>query len=242
MSSGQKLRGLVGQPMSGRKTYRDTVPNVLSLTDVTAGSALVTASTPCWALIYLQGAGASGSADVGACGGGGGGAALSKKVRLAARQSLAYAVGAPGLGVAATSDGNDGSDSTVILPNGQVLRAGGGKRGITGVGGVGGVATGGDINRPGGPGGNAGGADPGLSGGTGGGSGGLGNSGGGGGGGAGFSDLGAGFLGGAGSAGVNGGTSAAGGAAGGSGGGGGNGNSGAGGAGRVIVWLVRVSA
>lgn len=165
--------GFVGQGMSGRKRLRGKLLSYRAIT--TAGSGTITApalySTNCE--VWLTGAGAGDNVTQG----GGGGASLYKRMRCSPGQTMAYTVGA------AASSGGDGGDTTLTMPTGIVLTAGGGK-----FAGTGGIATNGDVNRSGGAGG-AGGVNG--SAGTGGGAGGVfagGN--GGGGGAAGFSELG----------------------------------------------------
>jgi hypothetical protein len=225
-----------------RKDVSGAVLEVVGVVDASSGTGSITAAKTCTALIYLGGAGGSGADDTTNAAGGGGGAAVFKRMRLAKGQTLSYSVGAAGAAVNASS-GHDGGDTTVTLPNGLTLTAGGGKAGPTGVvnGGAGGIATGGDINRNGGAGGSGSGGS-GASGGIGGGAGGAGGSGsnrGGGGGGAGFSDV-ASFFNGAGG-GQGGGGGGVGGGSYGGGGGSINLTSGAGAAGRVVIWLVRVT-
>ena len=144
-------RGLVGripQSMSARKSGARL--QVLSDSGLLAASAsgTITATETCQALIYLRGAGGAG-VNGAAAPGGGGGAALFKRINLRKGDVLAYSIGA---GVLSGS----GQDTTVTLPGGRVLTAGGGKIGSGTVGGVGGIATGGDINRNGGAGGDDG--------------------------------------------------------------------------------------
>jgi hypothetical protein len=231
---GQKLRGLVGQGMDGRKFYRDALFDLVGIVDVTSGSGSIIAPRSCVALIYAFGPGASGS---GQNGGGGGGSALFKRLRLIQGQTINYTVGTPGAQNAGS--GFDATDTTIAPPFGVVLTAGGGKTNIGAAGGLAGAASGGDINRSGGAGGAATLAGlPGTGGGVGGAGGGV-SAGGGGGGGAGFSDIGPGLSGGAGSAGNLGATAAGGAYGGGSGGSQSGGTSGAGGPGRVAIWLLR---
>lgn len=241
MVSTSKLRGLVAQNVGGRKSMVGALLQLLGVTLVSASGAtgVITAPRNCIALIYLKGPGGSGGANGSGATGAGGGAALFKLVRMTATQALNYALGVVGAGVVATSDGNDATDSTVTLPNGQVLTAGGGKKGLqlfTAPGGKGGVATGGDINRNGADGGTGNGGVNGQSAAPGGGAGGAGSGGGnlgGGGAQAGFGDI-ATLL-----AGGNGGQ--AGGGSPGEGGGSGahSGNSADGGAPKLFVLLIR---
>ncbi len=76
---GQKFRGLVGQGMDGRKSYRDASVRLLKTADPALGNASVTATAHCTALVYAWGGGGSGADEAGgsifAGGGGGGGAA-----------------------------------------------------------------------------------------------------------------------------------------------------------------------
>jgi hypothetical protein len=239
MATGQKLRGLVGQGMNGRRNRAMQLAAVPVV--ATSGSGVVTARRACVALIFAWAPGGSGGSDGS---GAGGGAALFKRVYLPRGAALSYSIGAPGAGVSSSSNGNDGGDTTVTLPSGQVLTAGGGKAGTVAdpaAGGLGGVATGGDINRRGGDGGRYQSGSLGLSGspgqGAGAGAGGAANSNrGGGGGGAGLADLLSDLIGGGGSD-ASGVSSAAGSAPGG-GSGGGQSASGNGGAGKVIIVLI----
>lgn len=232
----QKLRGLVGQEMGGRRGRLDLI---LSVTEASSGTGLVTAPRECLAYIYLiggGGAGASGNAG-GTPAGGAGGAALYKRARLAAGQAISYSVGAGGAAVI-DGVGNPGGDTTAILPDSRHLRAGGGPGGGYSANPLGGKAIGGDINRDGGGGG--------LAAGVGGGSAGLAGSGSstGGGGSAGFGEIASRMLGGNGSNSSYGSGSSSAAGAPGSGSGGANGgpsSSGAGGAGRVLIVLVRTS-
>lgn len=182
------LRGFVGQGMDARKTAGR--PTLLAIKDTTSSTDSYTATTGCIALIYAWGAGGSGSLDGSQASGGGGGAAGYKRLRMTAGQVLSWSVGA---GAAApTTVGIDGGDTTVTLPGGLVLTAGGGKGGADGAvaGGAGGVASGSwDVARNGGAGGPGGGSATAGGSPTGGGTGGAasGNYGGGGGS-AGFTD------------------------------------------------------
>lgn len=154
------------------------------------GSGTITVPADSVALIYLWGAGGTGrAADTGTCVGGGGGAALKRRVSVRAGQTMAYTVGAGPAGSLGgiARDGVDGGDTTLVLPSGEVLVAGGGKAGTSNAAsGQGGVAVGGDVNRKGGKGGaNAAGEST-----VEGGAGGTGDSSGGGGGGsAGFAEV-----------------------------------------------------
>lgn len=219
MAAGHALRGLVGQGMDGKKRQTGGQIELVGFADASAASGMIVAPKSCVALIYAWGPGGSGCAGTGSPGGGGGGGAVYKRVRLSARQSITYACGVRGVPV--TDDGNvqpgnDTTDTTVTLPSGAVVTAGGGKKGNGGAPGVGGVASGGDLNRSGANGFGSGGTA------------------------AGFADLVPGLAGGAG--GALGGNGSAGSAAGGGGGAGSGGMgsiSGAGANGRVLIMLVR---
>lgn len=158
--TGRSVRGLVAQSMNGSRGLVTPKFGALPV-NATSGSGSITVRRPCYALIVARGPGGSGGGGSGptVCSGGGGGAALYKRVFLRAGQTISYTVGTPGAEPTFSSvPGNDGTDSTVTLPDGTVLRAGGGKRGLFGdgsPGGAGGIATGGDINRNGGAGGLA---------------------------------------------------------------------------------------
>jgi hypothetical protein len=222
--AGQPIRGLTAQSMRGTKRFRTRLaaPPV----NLTTGSGTVTARSKCFAHIFAWGAGASGQGGTGAAGGAGGGGALYKRVPLQAGDVLTYAVGVGGLGSAGVP--NPGTDTTITLPNGATLTAGG----ATGL--QGGQASGGDVNRRGGNGGTTGLAgSPGDHGGPGGAAGG---GSGGGGGSAGLDDILPDYVGAAGGAG--------GGSFGGSPGGGSGGNAGmsaTAGNGLLVIVLVQAS-
>lgn len=151
---GNKLRGLVGQSLGGRKKNTGGLAQLLTFTDLSSGSGSISPAFPGVALIFLWGGGGQG--ELGATSPGGGAAALYKRVRVAKGQTLAYSVGAGG-----TGGGGAGGDTTLTLPTGEVLRARGGGA-ASGSPGAGGVASGGDLNRNGqtstngNPGGNSG--------------------------------------------------------------------------------------
>lgn len=165
MSTGQKLRGFVGQAMSGRRAK--LTPQVfghVNTTSTGAGSTTVTA--PCWALIGILGAGEGGS-NVGSGEGGDGGDAAFSLVRVNPGWTISWSIGTGGT---AGSPGTAGGDTTVTLP-GYFMRAKGGgssavsighiirKGGVGGAGSVDGAAgedgggTGGDGDGGGGGGG-----------------------------------------------------------------------------------------
>lgn len=114
----------------------------------TSGAGAVLAPENCVVQSWLWGGGASGvnASASGLNGSGGGGAsALYKRFVLSRGQSFLYDIAAGGAAQPSVNVlGNDGGDSTLTLPSGLVVRAGGGK-----ALGAGGIATGGDINRPG---------------------------------------------------------------------------------------------
>ena len=235
--AGQKLRGLVGQGMSGRRIIDNSI-DIVGAIDATSGSAVFTAARKCIAHVYLFGGGASGAVG-GSNGGGGAGAACYRMIRLNRGGQISYTVGAGGSGVSVTGDGVNGEDTTAIFADSTVLRAGGGQKG-TAAGGAGGVASGGTINRPGGAGGNQG--LVGVSGGIGGGLGGGTIIQGGGGGAAGFSDIAQVLIGGSGSTGSLSGSLAGNSPGGGSGATAAGTSSGAGGSGRVYIFAVRAGS
>jgi hypothetical protein len=207
--------------------------------DEVTGANSYTATKACIVIIRAWGAGGSGGTfSLANAGGGGGGAVGYRVVSLTAGQTITWSIGA---GTASStvdnSNGVDGGDTTVTLPGGYVLTAGGGKKGTAaGVGGTGGIPSGPwYIGRNGGDGGdsNTAGSSP-----TGGGTGGITSTNrGGGGGAAGFLDLYPNIASGNGSSGN---TSTAGGAPGGGSGGapGGGLASGKGGDGRVIITVI----
>jgi hypothetical protein len=242
MSSGQKLRGLVGQ---GMNTKKSVALSFIGALDSAAGAVSFTAKTDCFVFAYAYGAGGSGALNAGHNGGGGaGGAAGFKRLRLAAGQVISWIAGAAGTANTTNStNGNDGADTIVTSPS-FTLVAGGGKGGQESSGSaLGGVPSGPwDLARTGGIGGATGGFPGGSP--AGGGTGGAGSgSMGGGGGCAGFSDLllvGTPAISGSGGAAAPGGGGAAGGFP-----GGGSGCSdvsptGAGGAGRVLVYIFKI--
>lgn len=128
--NGQPLRGFVGQSMSGSKD-----PITPESRAYPVGSHTFTVPKSGIYRFVLWGAG-GGGADAK---GGGSGAFILAERPLAAGQSVAISVGAPSL--TASSDGGNGGSTTVTLPNGDVLSAGGGA-GATSGGGAGGTASG----------------------------------------------------------------------------------------------------
>lgn len=227
----KRLVGQYAQRMTSRQSYAGGRVELIGVIDATSSGSMMAPRT-CIALIWAWGGGASGFGNTGAQGGGGAGGVF-KFFRISKGQTISYTVGAGGAGTTNHLAGNDGGNSTVTLPNGLVLTAGGGKGN-----GTGGTASGGDLNRPGGAGGLGAAGATGANGALGG----AVDSGAGGGGGAGgFTDRTVGMTGGAGSAGASGGPSAAG-AVGGGGSGSStisSGTSGAGGAGRVLIHFVK---
>lgn len=146
----QRLRGLVGQRMDGRRRLTGGWVELLRMTDANVGGA-ITAPTSCVALIFAWGGGGAGaSGGTGSAGCGGPGAALYRRVRLGRGQIISYSVGGGGSSVedAGTAvAGNAGSATIVTLPGRLTLTAGGGQGGTPGSGdGAGGVAIGGELN------------------------------------------------------------------------------------------------
>lgn len=246
--SADKLRGFVGQSMGGRKPSPDAIVDILAYYDLVSSTpGTIVAPRRCIALIYMIGGGASGGGQANNGGGGGGGSALFKRVRLSQGQVLSYSVAALVAAPVGVSVGSNGNPSTVTLPDGRKLIAGGGTGGAilpsATVDVAGGVASGGDINRPGGTGGSVDFTALGRAGGSGGVGGGAGGAGtpmgtgyGGGGGSAGFGDIGARLIGGNGSDGFS---SVPGGLPGGGGGGSNTGVPSDGSRGEIWIWLVR---
>lgn len=180
----QGLRGSVGQNMSGQRS-RALMFAATPLYVTGAASGSITIRRSCIGLFALWGAGGAGQVAVAS--GAGGGAACYAQVPLTAGQVVLYSSPAGGAG--------DGADAVVTLPDGRVLRAGGGL-----AAGSGGQAAGGDVNRQGGDGGVSTTGRPGQ--GPGGGAGGVtGGARGGGGGGGGLADVLLDFVGGDGGAG-----------------------------------------
>lgn len=108
MATGQKLRGLVGQSMSGQRRR----PTMYSYS-YTPGSYTWTCPASGWWRLVLWGAGAHGNGNQG----GGSGALYIAERLLRKGQTVALVVGAS----AATAEA-----STATLPGGEVLTAGGG--------------------------------------------------------------------------------------------------------------------
>ena len=122
----QPLRGLVAQGMDSRKSF--AAANIVLLggaVSSTPGSGSVTVTKPCLALIWGIGPGGSGSSMATTGGGGGGGAAGYRAVRVTTGQVISYTVGTPGA-AAFGANGSAGTDTTITLPTGRILRAGGG--------------------------------------------------------------------------------------------------------------------
>jgi hypothetical protein len=175
MANAGRLRGFVGQRMAA-KAPNSRVPAGFSRGP---GSGTITLpSYPCTVEVWLWG---GGGGTGGGQGGAGGAAATYKRFRNQPGYAMAYIVGAGG-----STSGSDGGDSTITVPGGKILTAGGGKGVPSGdVGFSGGVATNGDLNRNGGRGGAMGAAG---AAGDHGGAGGAGATGGGGGGAGGFGE------------------------------------------------------
>lgn len=195
----------------------------------TSGTGSLTVTRAGWAHIWLVGPGGGGIQGGGGPGGGGGGACF-KRIRVSKGQVISWSLGSPGATLPSTQDA---TNSTVTLPTGLQLVAGGGKGGSGTTGGAGGTATGGELNRTGGSGGNAANGSAGEQGGAGG-SGGA--NGGGGGGAAGFNDFGT-FTGGAGATGGN--TASAASVPGGGGGGSVSGSPSSGALGHILIYVTR---
>lgn len=214
MASG-RLRGVVGQRMTGRLTKS----RILQLHKFGPGSGSVTSPAyPTLCELWAWGGGGGGA--ISGQGAGGGGAASYFAFRCSPVQVLSYVVGGAGAG------NFNGGDTVVTTPTGYRVTAGGGVGAAGDSGTSGGVASGGILNRNGGAGGGSlSAALPGDFGGAGGGNGG-------GGGAAGFSDEGNFLLGGSGAAGGVGGTTP---------GGGGNHASGVAGSGQLFIAFTRVT-
>jgi hypothetical protein len=145
----QKLRGFVGQGVDGKKLLRGAMAQLIVFADVNSGNGSISPRFAGLGLIFAWGAGGGALGGNGSDPGGGGGAALFKLVRMVSRQPISYLVGVGG-------NAADGTDTIVTLPDGRLLRAGGGKLGVGIAGGLGGQAVGGDLNRAGGAGGGNG--------------------------------------------------------------------------------------
>lgn len=111
---GQKLRGLVGQGMSGGRKPKSPLSYVYS-----PGSYTLTVTKPGWHRFVLWGPGGTTTAAVSS----GGALVIADRV-LSVGQRVAIVVG------------NGGVNSTVTLPNGEVLTAGAGQEGSSLAGGV----------------------------------------------------------------------------------------------------------
>jgi hypothetical protein len=112
---GQKIRGLVGQRMSGRRG-RVTAP----VYSFPAGAHAFKSSASGFYRIAMWGAGGGGSISTGGNGAGASGAYV-EAIRWIAKGQVIALVVAPG-----TAMGGNGAASTVTLPGGEVLSAGGG--------------------------------------------------------------------------------------------------------------------
>ncbi len=122
MATGQKLRGLVGQGMSG--TRRPFFGHVYQYA---VGSYTLTIPvTGRWTVVQW---GAGGNSQTGVGGGGGGGALCISERYLRRGQTVSIVIG---------------THCVVTLPDGSVITAGDGA--MDAAGGVGGTASGGDIN------------------------------------------------------------------------------------------------
>lgn len=114
MATGQKLRGFVGQGLSGRR--KPARPRLYRITLVTAGAYRIAADYNGYVDIFIWGAGASGLGN-GALGGGSGGA-IYRRIAVRKGQQIAGAVGAKG--AASAGNRNAGGDSTITFPDGLV--------------------------------------------------------------------------------------------------------------------------
>lgn len=102
---------------------------IITIQVVTApGAGEIVAPRDCFLELFLRGGGASGSVAFNNSRGGGGGGGARHSVRLLKNQLVKYFVGpgGPSNGAEGTI-GNNGLDSTVLLPNGSIIVAGGGR-------------------------------------------------------------------------------------------------------------------
>lgn len=117
----QGIKGFVGQGMDGRKAKR-----VQRVYNAPLGSSTITVRYGGSYRIVLWGAGGGSNAGDG---GGGSGAYVEAVRVLGPNARVAFSVGVSNLNT-------DGGDTTVTLPSGEVLTAGGGKKGATRTGGT----------------------------------------------------------------------------------------------------------
>jgi|GEM_PF-3842298 len=124
-----RLRGFVGQNLSGRKRL---LTGYAAFKDSALGDTSLTAQTDLWAFVYATGPGGSGgSFPVSPGAGGSGGASGFKRLRLLKGQTISWVLGVPGAGQATNNaPGQDATDTVVTVP-GAALLAGGGKGGLT---------------------------------------------------------------------------------------------------------------
>jgi hypothetical protein len=128
MAGADRLRGFVAQSMSGRKVVR---LNFVGMVDSLLGATSFTATVACYVFIFAHGGGGGGGAGSAGVGSGGNGAdAGYKRFFLKPGQSISWTPGAAGATNASIGDGTPGGDTTVLLPNGVTLTAGGGKNGL----------------------------------------------------------------------------------------------------------------
>jgi hypothetical protein len=131
MATGQKLRGFVGQGMSGLRKAKSPLSYVYS-----PGSYTFRPTKPGWYRFVVWGAGGAGNATGAASGGG---LVIADRV-LSVGQSAAIVVAATG-----------GAQSSVTFPDGSIITATSGVDGLASPGGVGsGNAQLGDITASGG--------------------------------------------------------------------------------------------
>ncbi len=138
------LTNLVGGKLSVTTTGLGIPPKSAGLVahyDATSSTGSFTPSRGCIVILRGYGAGGGGGQSGGGnCAGGAGGGAGYAVLPVGAGQTISWSVGAAGAADA------DGGDTTITLPSGLVLTAGGGKKGDTGggtrIGGLGGRCTG----------------------------------------------------------------------------------------------------
>ena len=119
MATGQKLRGLVGQGMSGRRKR----PAVLAFNFPAATHTWTCPATGLWRFV-LWGGGAGGN-NTSNWGGASGAFYLAERL-LTKGQTVQLSVGKGGKDPGPGGPGANGEQTTVTLPSGEVLTAGGG--------------------------------------------------------------------------------------------------------------------
>lgn len=144
------IEAFIAQQMGPKPQQRSTK---LLRMDLRTSSGVISAPADCLAEVFLWGGGGSGEVAAGYRAGGGGGA-LYKSFQRLGGTTVTFEVGSGGQsqGVAG-QPGYHGGPTTLRLPSGVILVAGGGRGGgRDGQAGLGGISYGGEVNRPGEPG------------------------------------------------------------------------------------------